>query len=66
MLDRFYCWLAFSAPRRLAYWCAVRVGAHASMVLSHRPMPEITLLEAGDAWHQSLERTSTSTLDPES
>lgn len=27
-MDRFWMWLAWNLPRRLVYWCAIRVGTH--------------------------------------
>jgi hypothetical protein len=29
--DRFCLWLSFKLPRRLAYWCAVRVNSAATV-----------------------------------
>jgi len=28
MRDRFWMWLAWRLPRRLVYWCAIRVGTY--------------------------------------
>jgi len=28
MLERFVIWLSWRLPRRLAYWCAIRVMTH--------------------------------------
>ena len=31
MKDKFYQWWAWHLPRRLVYWCFVRVAAHATV-----------------------------------
>jgi len=28
--EKFWIWLSWKMPRKLAYWCAIRVGAHAT------------------------------------
>jgi len=47
MRDKFFCWLAWLLPRRLAYWAAIRVLTWASTrEFSHREMGSITVIEA--------------------
>jgi hypothetical protein len=41
---------AWWVPRRLAYWCCVRVMAHASMVLPSREMNSITPSDILKSW----------------
>jgi hypothetical protein len=33
-MDRFWIWLAWHLPRRLVYWCAIRVGTHEPKTLT--------------------------------
>jgi hypothetical protein len=50
MIENICCWLAYRLPRRLAYWAAVRVMAHASVV---NPTTEVGALSPADclkAW----------------
>ena len=47
MKDKLYRWLAWKMPKRLVYWCAVRVGAAATTgQWSSQVVPELTLIEA--------------------
>jgi hypothetical protein len=42
--DKFWLWLANHVPRKLAYWCAIRVAAHAtSGQWSDQEVPALTL-----------------------
>lgn len=51
MRDKFFCWLAWLLPRRLAYWAAIRVLTWASTrEFSHREMGSITVIEAIQSW----------------
>lgn len=48
--ERMWMWLAWRMPRKLAYWCTIRLGAHATQGLwGHQVVPELT-------FHQALER----------
>ncbi len=45
--------LAFILPRRLVYWCAVRVMTHATHgKYSNQVVPELTALEALERWEK--------------
>lgn len=49
--DRFWMWLAWLLPRRLAYWCAVRVTAYATQGrYSHQIVPELRAMDALKRW----------------
>lgn len=49
--DKFAMWLAWKLPRRLVYWCAIRVNAAASQGgYGHEIVPEITMMDALDRW----------------
>lgn len=50
-IDRILSWLAWKLPRRLAYWCAMRVGVNASSgAWSGVVVPSVTVLEALERW----------------
>lgn len=48
MTDKLLCWIAkHLVPRRLAYWCAIRVGAFATQgPYSSQIVPELTFMDA--------------------
>jgi hypothetical protein len=51
MLDKLATWLAWKLPRRLVYWCAIRVGAAASTGRwSSQIVPDLTVGEALNRW----------------
>lgn len=44
-------WLAFRMPRKLVYWCAVRVAAYAtSGRYEHQIVPELRATDALKRW----------------
>ena len=44
-------WLAWIMPRKLAYWCAVRVMAHATMNnYSNQSVPDLLAMDALERW----------------
>lgn len=46
-------WIARSMPRWLAYWCAIRVIAHATTgEFSSTVTPELTALDALKRWER--------------
>lgn len=48
-MDKFYQWLAFRLPKRLAYWCYIRIHSYATVTKFKDKIPdEVT-------WHQALE-----------
>ena len=51
-LDRAYHWLANHLPRRLVYWCAIVVGAHATTgKYSHVNTPSLLFMDALKRWY---------------
>ncbi len=56
LLDRLARAVAWALPRRVAYWCAVRVAAHATTgEHGHEPVPEVTAMEALQRWTPVLD-----------
>lgn len=46
-------WLAWRLPRRLVYWCAVRVVAYATLArLDGTDRPALTTVEALERWEE--------------
>lgn len=49
--ERLCMWLAWKMPRRLAYWCAVRVITHATQGrYSNQIVPELYAMDALKRW----------------
>jgi hypothetical protein len=47
MESKFYQWLAFKLPRRLVYWCAIRLIAFATTgKYGSTVVPELTAMDA--------------------
>jgi hypothetical protein len=45
-------WVAWHVPKWLAYWCTIRVGAHATTgKWSNQIVPELTVADALQRWH---------------
>ncbi len=53
MKERLYIWLADHLPSDLVKWCAVRVGASASLELEFIDMPDIGILDAVSLWEKN-------------
>lgn len=50
-MNWFYMHVAWMMPRRLVYWCAVRVGAHATAgQYSDQVVPDLNVMEALKRW----------------
>lgn len=46
--------IAWAVPRKLAYWCAVRVGAHATQgQYGNQVVPELMFMDALKRWEYS-------------
>lgn len=44
-------WAAYKLPRSLVYWCAIRVGAHATVgKYSDQVVPDLTFMDALKRW----------------
>jgi hypothetical protein len=53
MIERLWVNLAWLMPRRLVYWCAVRLLAHATTGrYSRTVVPELDALTALRRWHR--------------
>ncbi len=51
MTEKFWIWLAWKLPKRLAYWATVRVGAEATMPpYGNQIVPELTVMTALERW----------------
>lgn len=51
-LNKFFMWLAWKLPRRLAYFCAVRVGVNATYgEWEKEVVSEVKMLDALQRWH---------------
>lgn len=49
--EAFWRWLAKLCPRKLAYYCAIRLGAHATTgAYSTQEVPTLTLMETLERW----------------
>ena len=53
MKEKLYIWVADHLPPDLVKWCAVRVGASASVELGYVDMPEIGILDAVSIWEKN-------------
>ena len=51
MSDKKWLWLARKLPRKLVYWCVIRLLAYAtSGSFSNQIVPELTIIEALNRW----------------
>jgi hypothetical protein len=50
MKENIIIWLAWHLPRRLIYWCAIRVAAEGSVEHPQTAMPELTAMDALHSW----------------
>ena len=51
--EKLLVWLAYKTPRKLAYWCAVRVMAHATAgKYGDTIVPELRAMEALRRWEE--------------
>lgn len=52
MKERIYIWLAWHMPRRLVYWCAIRLASRATMPpYEKQVVPELKVMDALNRWH---------------
>lgn len=52
--DRLPQWISYHLPKRVIYWCSIRVGAHATLgEFKTKVVPELTFMEAIQAWDNS-------------
>lgn len=51
MIDKILMAIAWKLPRRLAYWCAIRVGSYATCgQYGHQIVPELKFMDALGRW----------------
>jgi len=51
MLDKIAMWLAWKLPKRLVYFCAIRLAANATTgKYSSQVVPELTAMDALKRW----------------
>jgi hypothetical protein len=51
MSERFVMWLAWRLPRRVVYWCAVRLGGAATAGrYSSQVVPDLKFMDALQRW----------------
>jgi hypothetical protein len=51
MMEKIYIWVAWHLPRTLVKWCAVRVGAHATVGrYSGQVVPDLKFMDALERW----------------
>ena len=51
--ERFWLWMAHRMPRNLVYWCAIRLGAHATQgEYSTQIVPDLRFMDALKRWEQ--------------
>jgi len=43
-------WAAWRLPRRLIYWCGIRIAAEGSVAHPQTSMPELTAMDALHSW----------------
>ncbi len=54
MRDRIAKWIAWVLPRRVAYWCAIRLAANATQgEHSDQVVPELTAMDALQRWESA-------------
>lgn len=50
-MERLYKWIAWMLPRRLVYWCAIRLLAHATQgKWGSQEVPQLRAMDALQRW----------------
>ena len=53
MKERLWIRIAWMMPHSLVYWCAIRIGAHATTgKWSNQIVPELLFMDALERWHE--------------
>lgn len=53
MIDRIAHWFAYRIPRRVVYWCAIRLMVHATVGrYSSQVVPDLTAGDALEMWEK--------------
>lgn len=51
MIDKFWMWLAWILPKRLVYWCSVRLFTHATVgKYSEQVVGDLKVIDALERW----------------
>ena len=50
LIEKLVMWVAWNLPRRIAYWCAVRVHTEATQKLPEKDVLEISVIDALRVW----------------
>lgn len=51
MADKIWMWIAWHLPKRLVYWCAIRVDAHATTGdYGSQNVPDLLAMDALKRW----------------
>lgn len=54
MTERFWTWFAWKLPKRLAYWCTIRVCSAATLPpYGDQVVPELTAMDALKRWEEA-------------
>jgi len=57
LAEKIWITIAWAVPKRLAYWCAIRVGAHATQgPYSDQIVPDLKFMDALKRWEHAHER----------
>ena len=49
--EKIWMWIAWRLPHKLVYWCAIRVGAHATTgEHEYQIVPDLTFMDAIKRW----------------
>lgn len=63
-MDKIWMKLAYLVPRKLAYWCAIRVNTHATVgKYSTQIVPALTAMDALKRWEEAAEMGITPTVE---
>ena len=55
-MDKIYLWLAYKLPKRLVYWCVIRLGSWATVgKYSNQIVPELYFMDALERWDKQNE-----------
>lgn len=51
MIENLICWCAWHVPRRLAYWCTIRLAGHATGPdYPTQEVPALLVIDALERW----------------
>jgi hypothetical protein len=50
MSEKIWMWLAWRLPRRLVYWCAIRLGSYGTRIYREQEVPALLFMDALQRW----------------